>query len=457
MNQDRPLFCLLFILHPSSFILSRGVESMSKKKVIALTGVAVLVLGAGVGLSAVLLPAWRRGPASPPRPAVPELAIEETTEPVGAESVVEGHRDVPWHNRSDRAVTVRLEETDCGCARVLVWVAPQEWEGLDAQAFRERAAATAPTWRPLRPGEPFTFPPRGHALARLKWETPSVGDHRFWARFWVDDGEDRGRRQMNVPVHFVEPILLRPEDDPKAAEIDIGRLHGSDERTARWLCWSQTRDRFTLTPVPTGDAHFLCGDPQPLTGEEMKALADRAGTTVRAGYRVTVTVRERADDTRLDLGPLRRRVVWKTDLAPGHEVSTHVGGTVRGEVGLSSPEDFVDLGTVLPTDPKPLTFALQSGDPQLRLTVDEEKTLPFLAVELLDGEEGKAAAGDKTWRVRVRFRTDSLFRGPIPNPDRRGFDSAALCSVVFLVARQGQAGQPARRLLVPVRGTVRPF
>jgi hypothetical protein len=463
-------------VHPSSFILSRGAESMSKKMVLALVA-ALLVLGSGIGLVTVVLSGWRHAPGPPPRPAVPALVIEENKDPVRAESVVEGHRDVPLHNRADRPVTVRLEQTDCGCARVLVWVAPREWEGLGEEAFRERAATASRTstegrqagWQPLAPGgEAVTLPPRGHALARLKWETSSVGDHTFWARFWVDDGEDRGRRQMDVPVHFVAPVLLRPEDDPKGTEIDVGRLGAGEERTARLLCWSTTRDKVTLTPAPTGDPHLLCAAPQPLTPEETRALSDKIGRAVRCGYRVTVTVRERADDTRLDMGPFRRRVVWKTDLAAGHQVSAWVNGTVRGEVWLSSPssadggeggkeEAFVDMGTFLPADAAPMSFTLESHDPQLRLTVDEQNTVDFLKAEMLDGEDGKPTGGDKTWRVRIRFRADSLFRGPFPNRDRSGYDTAELCSVVFLVSRPGQTGRPARRLLVPVRGTARPF
>jgi hypothetical protein len=430
---------------------------MSKKMVIALVVTVLVVVGAGLGLLAMVLPARQHAPDTPPRLAVPALLIEENNDPVRAESVVEGHRDLSWHNRADRPVTFRLEETDCACVRVLIWVAPDGWEGLDAQAFRKRAAESALVWQPLEPGgEGLTLPPRGQGLVRLKWQTPAVGDHRFWVHFRVDDGEDRGRRRVEVPVHLIEPVTLRAEDDPRETEIDVGRLEAGEERTARWLCWSGTRDKFTLTPAPTGNPHLLCGVPQPLTPQEMQALSAKVGTTVRAGYRLTVTVRERAADTRLDMGPFRRRVVWKTDLAPDHRVSTHVNGTVRGEVSLRE-HDFIDLGTFLPTNPKPLIFTLESHDAQLRLTVDEENTLAFLQVELLDGEEGCVSGSDKTWRVRARFRTDSLFRGPIPNRDRPGYDTAEVCSVVFLVSRPGQTGRPARRLLVPVRGTARPF
>jgi hypothetical protein len=93
--------------------------------------------------------------------------------------------------------------------------------------------------------------------------------------------------------------------------------------------------------------------------------------------------------------------------------------------------------------------------------VDEEATLSFLRVELLDGQEGKATGSGKTWRVRLRFRTDSLFRGDFPNPGRQDYNAAVLCCVVFRVseAESGAVADSltARRLLVPVRGTVKSF
>jgi hypothetical protein len=454
---------------------------MSKKIVLVLV-VAVAALGAGVGFVTLALSARRPAADSTPRPAVPSFVIEEEQDPVRAEAEVEGHRDLRFRNRGDRPVTVRLEETDCGCAHVLAWVAPEAWGGLGPQEFLKRAEELPPAWQTLEQGgKGFTAPPAAEGLLRLQWTTPSVGDHRFWARLGLDDGQDRGSRQVEVPVHLVALVRLRPEDGPDGGEVDVGRLNAGGERTARLLCYSQTRDKFTLLPAPPGnDPCVSYGTPQPLTREEMQALSGKVGTAVRAGYRVTVTVREQAGDNRLDMGPFRRRVVWKTDVIPGHQVSTHVNGTVRGEVWLAAPltlpsppggegrvrgeDESVDLGLVLPTDPKPLIFTLHSSDPQLRLTLDGESTVEFLKVELLGpGEERDnlvkegADAGGKSWRVRVLFRTDSLFRGPFPNPARPGYDSAGLCSVVFFVSRQGEAGQPPRRLFVPVRGTVRGF
>jgi hypothetical protein len=433
---------------------------MSTKWIIVLI-ITVVALAAAIGLVVFMRPFWRHTVDSRPPEFVALLAVEENKEPVKVESGIEGHRDLPFRNRVDRPVSIRLEATDCDCAKVLIGVAPESCHELDAAELRKRATDSALAWQAVeKGGESFTLPPRAVGLLRMKWKTKGEGDHLFWASFWVEDGQSRGHQRVEVPTHFIEPVRVRVDGQFEKREIDVGTLKAGEERTVPFLCCSPTRDKFTLTSAPPRDDPFVTyGKPQPLTPEELQTLAEKTGAAVRAGYRVSVTVREKADDSRLDMGPFRRRIDWTTDIFPGHEVSTYVNGTVQGEVTLadSKGRTFIDLGTASAEALKPVTFTLESRDPQLRLAVDEEKTLDFLTVELLDGKEGKAAKAGKTWRVRIAFRTDSLFRGKFPNPDRRGYDSPGVCSAVFVVSRQGSAASPVRRLFVPVRGNVRPF
>jgi hypothetical protein len=427
--------------------------------------VTVLVLGAGVACAIGVLRGHRSSADSTPRLAVASLWIEENTDPQRAESEEEGHRDLRFENRADDPTTVRLLETDCQCAHVLIGMAPQTWRELSPEEIHKRADDSALVWHTLQPGgKELTLPPRSHGLVRMTWNTKTVGDHVFWADLFVAEGDDRGPRRIEVPVQLVEIVRLHAEDDPNGKEIDVGPLDAGEKGRANFVACSLTRDRFTLVPAPAvEDPCLVYGSPQALSRGELRALSDKTGSTLRSGYRLTVTMKEHAGDRRLDLGPFHRRVVWKTNVSSDHRLSSFVNGTVRGEVSLVSPEDkpFIDLGTIRPTAPQSVIFTLRSRDPRIRLTVDEERSLSLLCVELLDGEDGKTEQNGKTWRVRVAFRKDALFRGFFPDEARPGFDSAPVCSIVFRISRSGTAGapaeQPPRRLLIPVRGTVRNY
>jgi hypothetical protein len=341
-------------------------------------------------------------------------------------------------------------------------MAPDEWKTLDSPAFLKRAGETTLAWKPLKSGgESFEIPPQAHGLIRVTWKAIKVGRSSIGIGLRVDDGENKIAQRFEVPVDFIRPVWLCKEGDYYMNEIDVGRLNAGEERTAKFLCCSTTREKFTITPAPPiNDPCILYGTPQPLTGKEIQALPKAPnGDPVLFAYRVTITLRERAGDKRLDIGPFHRAIVYKSDVSADLKVDGFVNGTIAGEVTLVDAEgkDFVDLGLVLPTEPKPVTFTLQARDPQLQLTVDEERTVDFLKVEQLDGKEGKPSGNGKTWQVRIKFRTDSLFRGPVPNPNHAGYTTAAQCSVVFNVSRPGTASAPARRLFVPMRGTVRGY
>jgi hypothetical protein len=198
-----------------------------------------------------------------------------------------------------------------------------------------------------------------------------------------------------------------------------------------------------------------------LSEAELKALSKEVGTPVLSGCRIDVKVQERVKDAMLDLGPFRRHVVWNTDVAPGHQVSGIVSGSVLGEVRLAegNKKAYVDLGNISPDAPAPVTFTLESADPQIELTLDEKHTLDILSVEIVDGPSGRQEAEKKkSWRVRVVFRKDSGFHGKFPIQTRAGYDTDVVCSVVFQLSRRKSSGDsvsvPVRRLYVPVRGVV---
>lgn len=434
---------------------------MNAKWIIAAV-IALLLLGGGIGYVTGVLPAWWRAADSKSQGPVSPLRIEEQKDPVIGESGVEAHRDLRFQNQANKPLTIQLLSTDCECASVLAWVAPDEWKGLDSQAFLKRAAEPTLKWQTLKlGGESFTIPPQSHGLIRVTWKAIKVGASSIGIGLSVDDGERKLTQRFAVPVNFVAPVWFCAEGNLNVKSLDLGRLKPGSEGTAKLLCCSTTRKKFTLTPAPlSDDPRIVYGTPQPLTSEEIQALPKTGdGDPVLSAYRVKITVRERAGDKRFDIGPFHRSIVYKSDVYAGHIVTTFIDGTVEGEVALAASEgkDFVDLGLVIPTEPKPVTFTLESRDPQLRLTLDEERSIDFLNIELLDGKEGKSAEKGKRWRVRVVFRTDALFRGPIPNPNNPGYVTAMQCSVVFFVSRPGTEASPALRLFVPVRGTIRGY
>jgi hypothetical protein len=439
-------------------------DRMSKRRVVTFA-LLLLALGSLAAGATLIFPKWRLFHDPQRDNPLAAFVVQVNDEVVRAEAGLEGHRDLAFENQANNPFTVFLDRMDCECAHLLLCLAPQAWQNLDAATIVSRSEDKALDWQSLEPGSKgFNVPPHARGLLRLTWNTPVAGKHKLGASLLLDNGTLRELRRVEAPVQLLEIVSLRAEDDPKTRGVEVGFLKPGEERKARFVCFSQTRDHFSVKPAATNtDPCVIYGTPIPLSGEELRPLSEKTGINVLSGYRVAVTIREKADNARLDLGPFRRKIIWKTDVFSGHQVSAEVEGTVQGEVSLKVPEDmsFVDLGTFLPTDDKSWTFTLSSEDSQLRLTLDSDKSLNFLNVELLDGAEGKPADSGKSWRVRIKFRSESFFRGSFPNADRAGYDSAVLCSVVFVLSHPDTAS-PAkdaakRRLYVPIRGNVRSF
>jgi hypothetical protein len=408
--------------------------------------IALILAGAGTVFIKTLLPALQTStdPNLREHRAVSPLMFAEQKESLLAESGLDGHHDVRVENHSDKLVTLGMEAKDCQCLHPQICSEAENsslvWVTLD-EAAKE-----------------FTMPPHGVGRLRLQWKGEKLGDHLFWVNLWVREGDYQGHQRLELPVYFFDAVRIRAEDDVKKTETDVGLLRAGEERVARLLCYSATRKQFTLTPSPSSDDPcFLYGEPKPLTAEELQALSAKSDWPILTGYRVSVTVREQVGHRQLDLGPFRQSVTWKTDIAADHKITSHVSGNVEGEVKLVAGDgnSVVDLGTISASAPKPVVFTLMANDPRLQLTLEEEKTLEFLSVELLDGQQGKPADGGKSWRVRVVYKTDSLFRGKFPDRNRPGYEFAAQCAIAFVISHVGQpVKQPARRLRVPVRGTV---
>jgi hypothetical protein len=391
----------------------------------------------------------------------PPLEIEAAQETLTTEQGFEGQREFTFKNLRENPVTVGIVLKDCQCSRIQICLTPEEWKQLEPQEQRKRAVDPALHWETLeQDSQGFSVPPGAAGLLRLGWKGKDAGDHRFGARLWIDDRDKRLNQHVQVPVHVIPPVVIRSESNRRWPQADVGRMSNGEERTAKFVCYSVTRAKFTLTPAPPLPEPCISYEPpKPLSDAELKTLSEQTGKTVLSGCRVDVKVHERVKDSQLDLGPFRRHVVWNTDVAPGHQVSGIVSGNVLGEVKLAQTnKTFVDLGNISPDKPTPITLTLESTDPQIELALDEKHTLDLLSVELVDGKAGKEAENKKTWQVRILFNKDSGFHGRFPIQTRPGYDTDVACSVVFQLSRKSPSGDsasdPVRRLYVPVRGVV---
>jgi hypothetical protein len=424
-----------------------------RNRLIPIGLLAVLLLGGGI--TAALVLNHRAGEEKKQRPQQgPPLLVERNLPPITAESGPDSYRDFQFQSQRDHPVSIGVELKDCQCASIYIWLAPDEWKGLDSKEMKARAGSADQKWTLLEQNTGFSTPAGSVGLLRLGWKGNKLGDERFWASLWVDDAGERGFQRIETTVHFIEPIVVRPENNLKLKEVDLGTLGAGEQRSVNFLCYSGTRKQFTLTEIGKDKSPFIdLGKPQALKDDELRTLAEKTGKTVLSAFRVIVIVHENVGDRRLDLGPFRLPVAWQTDVAPGHLTSTVVTGSVAGEVELVSDKGkpFVDLGAFSPTRSSPNVFVLESSDPNIDLAVDEERSLEFLKAELVDAQ---VADGKKRWQVRVQYRPDALFRGTFPSADRPGYDSDVACSLAFRILRPDADKENSRRLLVPVHGVV---
>jgi hypothetical protein len=429
---------------------------ISRRGIILLVSIGTVLLVSG-GIWLHLASDRPRAIDAKPREPDPALLTEALVGSDCVESGIEGHRDFRFENPEGQPLSVAVEVKNCQCAGIEFGQLPEECRQLELAQLRQRVRELSISWEKLEPGgAKLTIGPRAVGLVRMRWKSATVGDHLLWANLSLENGERQGSLRLEVPLHFVEPVRVRLARDPRKAEGDIGKLGPGEEHTIEFLCFSFTREQFNLSKPANGDTCFEQCSPQTMSKEELTTLAEKVGRAVLAGYRSAVTVREHAGENQLDLGPFHRNIVWQSDVASGHEASTFVNGKVLGEVRLAGvkKKPYLDLGNVIPANPTPLDFTLESDISGLQLTLDESKTLEFLNVELLDGPEGKPVGDGTNWRVRAAFKTDSPFRGKFPVRERPGYDTDVACSIVFVLTHKGQANKKPRRLLIPVHGNV---
>jgi hypothetical protein len=434
---------------------------MTPKQIIIIA-IGVAVLAGGITyLVASIGPSGDTG-AKPPGvgeqiPSPIEIAAE--LGPRFEEAFTAGHHAFRFRSKVDKPTTVGVNWKNCKCASVEICIAPNEWKALPEVELVKKAEDPSLEWTPLdKEGKGFDIPGMAIGWVRIGWKADKSGDERFKADLWLYSPDHGIGFPLEIGVSFVEAVRIRCADDLEKIDPYIGRLGPGDQKDAKLVIWSSTRESFTLEPAPARpDPCFHYGDPKKLTDEQLKRLTQNSRKAL-SGYEVAITVHERAEDKQLDIGPFRREVRWKSD-AVKDPIRAHVQGIILGEVTASvagSEEPRLDMGVMNAGRPRVHKIHLETENSKVELALDDA-TCDFLQVKMLDGKEGKKEdLGDgtarKTWTVNVSFRSDSGFRGRFPDPDKPGYES---CAVVFRIAHAGDPNEAPRRIKVMVRGQVR--
>lgn len=438
---------------------------MNPKQIVIVT-IGVAVLAAGIGYVVTSFGS-SKGPEQLPVTGRVEAPLDISADIQGArseEAFTAGHHAFRYKSKVDKETKVGINWKNCKCASVEICVAPEGWAALPEAELVKKAEDPTLQWTPLNKDDTgFLIPAKAVGWVRIGWKADKSGDERFTADLWLYEPDSGLGFPLEIPVSFIEALRVRwEEDQDKIDKIDpyVDRLSPGDQREAKVLIWSCTRDKFTVEPAPTRpDPCVTSGPPTPLTAEELDRLTQVQGRKALSGYRVVITVRERVGDQQLDLGPFRREVVWKSN-AVKDPFRVHVQGIVLGEVTAfvaGKPDDpRLDMGAVNPDRPLQHKIRFETENPQVELTLDD-RTTDFLKVEMLDGKEGKTETfGDgsvrKTWTVYVSYRPESGFRGRFNDPERPGYEA---CAVAFKVTHAGAVNEQPRRIKVPVAGQVR--
>jgi hypothetical protein len=433
---------------------------MSPKQIIIVAiGVAVLAGGVGYVVTSIGTSGRDDGPLPPPSNKAPLDFWKDIEEPRYEESYTAGHHAFRYKNKENKPIVVGVNWQNCKCASVEICVAPDSWKALPDAELVKKAEDPSLEWTPLaKDGKGFTVPAEAIGWVRIGWKADKSKDERFKADLWLYQADSGIGYPLEIGVSFVDAVLVRSADEPDKVDAYIGRLGPGDQKEAHLLFWSSTRTEFTLVAdPPRADPCLTYGAPQKLTAGDLDFLTQRTSRKALSGYRLTVTLRERAGDQQFDIGPFRREVRWKSD-AMKDPIKAHVNGIVLGEVTAfvaDSPDNpRLNMKLIHPDRPQIHKVRLETENPQVQLTLDES-TCDFLKVEMLDGKEGKkglgAGAALTTWEVNVSFRPDAQFRGRFPDPERPGYE---LTAIVFKINHAGVPNETPRRLRVLVGGQV---
>ena len=279
---------------------------------------------------------------------------------------------VQWAITHCATILAGLQRGPLACVSLMAWedlAVPalfgfnMKWEGLDQQSKK---------------GVPV--PGKGGGLVRVRWKGKKDLRGRFLVkvRLWAEPEGKPGMHaymDLEVPIDYVDPIVL------SSPQVNLETFNANDEKNAAVVVYSSTEGKFELYVTPVNPSPLVDLKIDELNREEIAEYQKVTGGDKRilSAKRVLVTVHERLSDSqRMDLGPFYRKFFVSTNKDDLEEMSFIVGGDIRGELVVGSPEDRgrVDLKTFRARSGISKTVAILAQQPDLELDTKDILIFP---------------------------------------------------------------------------------
>lgn len=375
------------------------------------------------------------GPVSGP-PPVTKLVFPETeaANPVTTELQGTGFHDFYFQNPAATAVEIGVDYQSCRCSKVEVFTFTPEEEKIFQQGNGTRSWSTASSgalplvcvqaaldeekrgfladakrWQAADVHEKTsaTVPAQSSGLVRVGWSGKQEGPQRMKVILWSQPrGDDRSRATtpLEIPVMIVAPLSIQ---QPATAALSAP-LQENGKNTVSFLCWSMTRPTFDLQ-VADNDKKDRCFEYTliPLSGAQCREqLGEKfANAAIASGYRVQVTVHERRNGKRLDLGPFRRKIELTSD-AQSTPLIFEISGSILGDVRLltATGSQRISLGDFEVSEGKETSVMVEADRSDMKVSVGSRYPdyLEAELSELSEEEQKDVPAGKKHWKLKVR-------------------------------------------------------
>lgn len=391
------------------------------------------------------------------------------------EKAMRGYHDFWFRNLSSTPMLIGLEFKNCKCedAEVMVLDEAQipafhKWFGTSAAtilAGLQRgplACVSLMAWQDLAVPKLFDLnmkwqglqqgahtgvavPPKGGGIVRVRFEGKKdlVGPFLVKARLWAHpEGKplQRSYGELEMPITYVAPISVT------VGQLNLGSFNAKDEKTDQVMVYSTTEAAFDLYatqahPSPLIDVQIDDLSPAEIAEYLKEAQMQRR---VLAAKRVKVTARERiADNQRMDLGPFYRKILLARSKDDPDEAQLVVGGEIRGEVVVGSPEDRgrIDLKSFRSRSGANKTVTILAQSPELDLETKDIRVFPENLQSHMDVrlEKLKPSGSEKRnrWHLHVKLK-EGFPPGKLPEG-----------SAVYL---QIAGSNPPRQIRIPITG-----